>query len=384
MRLLQFPRHANRIEERFVKGHRVLLLRDGREAFPAMLSDIAGARRQILLEMYWFDSDATGRKFAAALSAAAQRGVEVAVKYDSFGSWEADEEIFDEMRAAGVKIVEFNPIKPWRYRFSFDRLSIRNHRKLLVVDATVGFTGGINICDKWAPEEEGGEGWRDDMVRIQGPAVAGLVDCFRRTWVREHGAPLAALGAAQSGRFGDQSVRVLGESFFRQRREIVRAYISNIVRAKKRIWISNSYFVPSSVISRALVRAAGRGVDVRVLLPGKSDIEIVRLASRAMYDKLMDGGVRIFEWTANVLHSKTAVIDGIWSTIGTFNLDYRSLRSNLEVNVSVFDEGFAGVLERSFLRDLENATEVDRYQFSFRPLSEKLAGSLLYRFRALL
>jgi cardiolipin synthase A/B len=384
MRLLQFPSYARSVEERFVKGHRVLLLRDAREAFPAMLDDIASARRQILLEMYWFDSDATGRKFAAALAAAAQRGVEVAVQYDSFGSWETDEDMFEEMRAAGVKVVEFNPIKPWRYKFSFDRLSIRNHRKLLAIDGAVGFTGGINICDKWAPEEEGGEGWRDDMVRIQGPAVAGLVDCFRRTWDREGGAPLATLGAEQSKRFGDQSVRVLGESFFRQRREIVRAYISNILRAKKRIWITNSYFVPSSLIMRALLRSARRGVDVRVLLPGKSDIEIVRLASRAMYQKLMDAGVRIFEWSGNVLHSKTAVIDGIWSTIGTFNLDYRSLRGNLEVNVSVYDEGFGGVLERSFSSDLEHATEIDPYLFQFRPLSEKLAGSVLYRFRSLL
>jgi cardiolipin synthase A/B len=381
MRLLQFPRA---VEERFVRGHRVLLLRDGREAFPAMLADIAAARRQVLLAMYWFDSDATGRRFATALSQAAERGVEVAVQYDSFGSWEADEDMFDEMRDAGVKVVEFNPIKPWRYQFSFDRLSIRNHRKLLVVDGSIGFTGGINLCDKWAPEEEGGEGWRDDMVRIEGPAAAGLADCFRRSWLREQGAPLATLGANESARLGDQSVRVLGQSFFRQRREIVRAYISNIHRARKRIWITNSYFVPNLVITRALVRAARRGVDVRVLLPGKSDIEIVRLASRAMYQKLMDAGVRIFEWTGNVLHSKTAVIDGIWSTIGTFNLDYRSLRSNLEVNVSVYDVGFGGVLEQSFMRDLESATEVDPHQFQLRALSERLAGSVLYRFRSLL
>lgn len=377
-------RRFRRVQERFVEGHRVQLLRDGREAFPAMLADIAGAQRQILLEMYWFDSDATGRRFAEALSGAAERGVEVAVMYDSLGSWEADEEMFDAMRARGVKVVEFNPLKPWRYRFRLDRLSIRDHRKILMIDGGVGYTGGLNISDKWAPEEEGGEGWRDDVVRVQGPATAGFVRCFHRTWDHEDGPPLALLSSAETAAAGEQAVRVLGEASFRQRREIVRAYISNIYRARERIWITNSYFVPNAVIMRALVRAARRGVDVRVLLPGKSDIEIVRIASRAIYERLMDAGVRVFEWNDNVLHAKTAVIDSVWSTIGTFNLDYRSVRTNLEVNVSVLDAGFGKLMERSFLRDLERSSEVDPDRFRFRSLSERLIESTLYGFRSLL
>jgi cardiolipin synthase A/B len=380
----RIPRRYLGIEERFVQGHRVTLLRDGREAFPAMLADIAAARRQILLEMYWFDSDATGRKFAAALSEAAKRGVEVAVIYDSLGSWEADRSMFDEMRSHGIRVVEFNPLNPWRRSIRLERLSIRDHRKILIVDGEIGFTGGINLADQWAPEEDGGHGWRDDTVRVQGPAVTGFIECFRRTWDAEDGPPLTFRSETESGSFGSQSVRVLGENYNKHRREIVRAYISNIYRAREKVWITNSYFVPSSVIIRALVRSARRGVDVRVLLPGRSDVEVVRLASRAMYDKLMDAGVRIFEWTANVLHAKTAVIDGRWSTIGTLNLDYRSLRGNLEVNVSVFDTGFGTVMEQSFLRDLDRSLEIDPHQFAFRPLAERALGAVLYPFRSLL
>lgn len=376
------PRYRG-IQECVVEGHRVMLLRDGREAFPTMLADVADARRQILLEMYWFDSDATGRKFARALMDAAARGVEVAVMYDSLGSWEADPAMFDELRAAGVKVVEYNPLNPWRYQVRWGRLSVRNHRKVLVVDGTVGFTGGLNIADHWSPREEGGKGWRDDVVRVQGPAVSGFITSFIRTWRREGGPRITNL-ATEAGRYGPQAVRVLGGSTFRQRREIVRAYVSNIYRARRRIWLTNSYFVPNAVITRGLVRAAQRGVDVRVLLPGKSDVEIVRLASRAMYEKLMDAGVRIYEWTENVLHSKTAVIDGRWSTIGSFNLDYRSIRTNLEVNVSVLDEGFAHLMEQSFSSDLEQSTEVDPQHFQHRSLAERAIESALYRFRSLL
>jgi cardiolipin synthase len=283
-----------------------------------------------------------------------------------------------------VRVVEFNPLNPWRRSVRMERLSIRDHRKILVVDGEIGFTGGINLANHWAPEEEGGAGWRDDMVRIQGPSVSGFVDCFERTWDDQDGPRLRFRSPPSAGSYGSQRVRVLGEAFLKHRREIARAYISNIYRASDKIWITNSYFVPSSVISRALIRAARRGVDVRVLLPGKSDVEVVRLASRAMYDKLMDAGVRIFEWTANVLHAKTAVIDGRWSTIGTLNLDYRSIRGNLEVNASVLDEGFGALLERSFLRDLDSSVEIDRDRFALRPLSERALGAVLYPFRSLL
>ncbi|HET9953745.1 MAG TPA: phospholipase D-like domain-containing protein, partial [Polyangiaceae bacterium] len=160
-----------------------------------------------------------------------------------------------------------------------------------------------------------------------------------------------------------------------------RAYLSRMYRAHKRIWLTNSYFIPDRNVVRALVRAARRGVDVRVLLPDKSDVRIADYASRAVWGKLLRNGVRIFTWTRSVLHSKTAVIDGTWSTIGTFNLDHLSLRVNLEVNVSVLDEGFASEVEGVFIADLQRAREVDPKQFRFRPLAERCIELLAYRLR---
>lgn len=380
------PRRLRRVQERFVEGNRVTLLRDAVEAFPAMLDAIRAARRQVLLEMYWFDSDRTGRMFAEALAEASSRGIEVAVIYDSLGSWEADPGMFDDLKKAGVQIIEFNPMMPWKKRFRLARLSLRDHRKILVVDGEKGFTGGCNLADVWLPEEEEGQAWRDDMICVQGPAVAGLTGLFRRTWEREGGAPLHAVpgGDGPLSAIGDQRVHVLGENYVLRRREITSAYLLNIYRARSRVWITNSYFVPDGTVTRALKRAARRGVDVRVILPAFSDVEIVRHASRAMWGGLMRSGVRLFEFHRSILHSKSAVIDGTWSTIGSFNMDYRSLRANLEVNVAVQDEGFGAVMEGSFRRDLEHCREVDAHEFKFRPLGQRLLEVILYRFRKFL
>jgi cardiolipin synthase len=385
MQLEHVPRRYRRVSERFVEGNSVELLENASQAFPAMLEALQSARHQILFEMYWFDSDRTGRRFAAELIRAAARGVEVALLYDSLGSWEADPDMFDEMEAAGVKLVEFNPLAPWKTRFRLARLTLRDHRKIVVVDGEVGFTGGINLADHWLPEAEGGDGWRDDMIRVEGPAVAGLMECFRRTWSRERGAALGHLhGATAPGERGRQRVRVLGENDRPHRHEIVNAYLFNIYRAKRRVWIKNSYFLPDLAVVRALKRAARRGVDVRVVLPAFSDVEIVRHAGRAMWSSLLRHGVRLYEWHKSILHSKTAVIDGVWSTIGTLNLDYRSMRNNIEVNVSVLDESFGAVMDKSFLADLSECREVDAHEFFFRPLGHRLLELILFAFRRLL
>jgi cardiolipin synthase A/B len=380
----RIPRRLRAVEERFVAGHRVALLRDGARAFPAMLDAIRDARRQVLLEMYWFDSDEIGRRFAQALIDARSRGVEVAVIYDSLGSWEADPEMFEEMERAGVAVLEYNPLAPWKKRFRMGRLTRRDHRKILVVDARIGFTGGINLADVWKPESEGGANWRDDIISIEGHCVGGLIECFHHTWRAEGGPRLKPLAAQPCETNGKLAVRVLGENFRRHRREIAVAYLYNIYRAQRRIWLSNSYFVPDPRVFRALTDAARRGVDVRVILPGESDVPIVRYASRAMWSGLMRRGVRIFEWIPSILHSKSAVVDGRWSTVGTFNLDYLSLRNNLEVNVAVLDESFGELMEESFRNDLEQCREVDPHEFIFRPLGDRLLEFVLYRFRKLL
>ena len=382
-------------EERFVAGNRLRLLQDGREAFPAMLAAVDRAQTQVLLEMYWFDSNRIGRRFAAALIAAVQRGVEVAVIYDSVGSLGADPTMFVDLASAGVHVLEFNPVAPWKKRFRLSRLTRRDHRKILVVDGVVGFTGGINIGDQWLPEEEEGGDWRDDMAEIEGPAASGLVQCFLATWRRLGGLPLRAgtrFGPVEAERSRasepasktGQKVRVISEHGYRNWHAISRAYLARIYGAERRIWISNAYFVPDRSVMRAIIRAARRGVDVRILLPGESDVKIADWASRAVWSKLMRRGVRIFLWTRGILHLKTAVIDGRWSTIGTFNLDHLSLRSNLEVNVSVLDEGFGETMEAAFVRDLSRAIEVDRRAFGFRPLGQRILEQCAYRVRTLL
>ncbi|RYZ05350.1 MAG: cardiolipin synthase B [Myxococcales bacterium] len=383
------PLRFRKVHGRFVPGNAVRFLRDGREAFPPMLEAIAQARRQVLLEMYWFGSDAVGRRFTEELLRARQRGVEVAVIYDSVGSIGADQAMFTELQAAGAHVLEYNPVAPWRrkVRVSFSRLSRRDHRKILVVDGNVGFTGGINLASQWAPLEEGGEGWRDDMMRIEGRAVNGLSHCFHRAW-RRHSLPrLLHLHAAQPVAASGERllpVRILGERYFRHRHEIARDYVSRVYAAKKSVYIANSYFVPDGTVRRALMRAASRGVDVRVIVPAHSDVEAVKYAGRAQYQRLLEAGVRIYEWQEGMFHAKTAAIDSQWCTTGTFNFDYMSLRNNLEVNASVLDEELATEVVASFREDLKSSHEVELKNVVARSLSDRLIENTFYRLRKFL
>ncbi len=364
------------------------LLRDGRETFPSMLRAIEGARSQILFEMYWFGGK-VGERFVEALVEAKRRGVEVAMIYDAVGSLETPASMFKPLLQVDIPLVEYHPLLPWKQSFQFDRISSRDHRKLLVVDERIGFTGGINIADEWVPIDEGGGGWRDDCIRVEGPATEHLAARFHRVWEAQGGAPIEGAPSADEApppsRAGDQSVRVLGEAYRRHRLEIVKAYIAHIWNAKERVWVRNSYFVPDFSVSRALRHAARRGVDVRVILPGKIDIEVVRYASRAIWGSLMRAGVRIYEWEGDqILHAKSAVIDSEWSTVGTFNLDHRSVFTNLEINVAVRDEAFGRVMNRSFEQDFALSTEVDPREFRFRGWGERFLELFTYQFRRLM
>ncbi|MEM9729985.1 MAG: phospholipase D-like domain-containing protein [Myxococcota bacterium] len=364
------------------------LLRDGEQAFPAMLEAIRAATREVLLEMYWFGSDKIGRRFAEVLSERAEAGVRVRVIYDAVGSLQSDSRMFAKMRAAGCEVEQHNPIAPWRARFRIGVINNRDHRKLLVVDRRVGFTGGVNLGDPWAPLRDGGEGWRDDTIRIEGPAVEQMRAIFMHSWrhIVDPGlesAPSVAPPPSAPMPSGS-GVRVLANHFYRERRAIRRAYLRRIARAERTVYITNSYFIPDARIRRVLRQAAQRGVDVRVMIPGKSDSFAARHAARSLYGRLLRSGIRLYEWHRSVLHAKTAIVDGAWCTVGTYNLDYRSWRFNLEVVAAVEDATVAGAMERQFQDDLADAKEVSHAAWKRRPWLVRMLDRFFYSFRKML
>jgi len=374
--------------ETLVSGNRVTLLHDGAQAFPAMLEAIESAEREILLEMYWFGSDQVGRQFAEALSSRAEAGLRVRVIYDAVGSIQSDGRMFARMRDAGCEVEQYNPIAPWRARFRIGVVNNRDHRKLLIVDRRVGFTGGVNLGDEWAPESAGGEGWRDDTIRIEGPAVEQMRNIFIHGWRRivepALGAKPSTPPVVEIPEEKGSRVRVLANHYFGERRAIRRAYLSRIANAKRSVCITNSYFIPDARTRRVLGQAAKRGVDVRVMIPGKSDSVPARCAGRRLYGRLLQAGIKLFEWQRSILHSKTAIIDGEWCTVGTYNLDYRSWRFNLEVVAAIEDAAVAGAMEQRFNEDLQQAERISYEQWRRRPLFVRVLDRFFYLFRKML
>jgi cardiolipin synthase len=352
-----------------------------------MLEEIARAEHEILVEMYIFADDATGRRFAEALAARARAGTEVRILYDAIGSLETSTSFWDELREAGCHVLEHNPVAFWRRRFRLDVLNRRDHRKILVVDRRVAFTGGMNFADPWAPTNEGGQGWRDDAVRVEGPAAEAMREVFVRSWLHAAHIGPASLPPPRcevAPPVGDAQVFVLANHGLGVARAIRGEYLRRILRARRSIFITNSYFLPDAAIRRSLARRARGGVDVRVIVPGVSDVPAVRHASRALYESMMRDGVRIFERQGPVLHAKSAVVDGVWSTVGSYNLDYRSYRLNLEVVVGIEDARFGAVMERAFEDDLAESLEVDLQTFRRRPYLGRFLEQFFHLFRKLL
>lgn len=338
--------------------NRVSVLKDGLQAYPAMLNAIAGAKRTIALETYILRDDTMGLRFLHALVERAEAGVEVLLMYDYWGS-SLSEESVAKLREAGVKTLVFHPLR-WtgslgRFLVHFSR---RNHRKALVVDGDVGFTGGLNVSDDYAAVEDGGKGWRDTHVRIVGPAAAELEQLFLKTW-RTHRGP-----AFDGARFerpkcaGSWRIRVLGSDFSQQRKDIRRAYLEAFERSARTLFLTHAYFVPPSRVVKAMVRAAKRGVRVAVILGAATDVKLALYAARGLYRKLLKAGVEVYEWNGRVLHAKTAVVDGRWCTIGSSNLDPMSLRHNLEVNAVFEDAELGQALERMFAADLTHCERI--------------------------
>jgi len=360
-------------------GNRLKLLADGDSCFREIIATIRKAKKSINLETYIFNSDALGWKIAELLMEKSRVGVEVNCIYDAIGCIGTSPRLFSALREAGVEVLEYNPFFPWRRYWN---LSSRDHRKIIVVDGEIAFIGGINIGDDYAGRHFDGGNWRDTHLKVQGPAVRDIQFFFLENWYRQGGAII------DNGRHfphikeaGKKLLMVISDKARRKVRPIRESYISAIENAHHSIYITNAYFIPDGRIYRALIRAARRGVDVRIMLPEKSDVPIVQLASRYLYKRYLKSGVRVYEYTRSVLHAKTAVIDGIWSTVGSSNIDRRSFRKNLEINAIILDQEFGEIMERQFDEDLRHCVEKRLDEWQRRSAMLFALEWIMYRFR---
>ena len=358
----------------------VEVLRDGEQTYPAMLAALAAARRTICFETYILAADATGDRFKAVLIERARAGVAVRVLYDAVGSFGLPGGWVDELRAAGVHAIDWNPIAPWRRRF---RLSHRDHRKIIVIDDAVAFTGGLNIANNYASVADGGAGWHDVHCRVGGAIVGDLARMFRRTWVRAGGANYRSVPEV-ADQPGGCFVRLLDNTRRRQRSTVRRAYLHVIRSARDAVLIENAYFLPDRGLRAALARAVRRGVDVRVIVPGRSDVRLIEWASLYVHRRLVRRGVKILRWRGVMVHAKTAVVDATWSTIGSYNFDAMSRFNNLEVTVEILDHGVGSALATSFARDVANCEPYDDAGWLRLPWYTKALAWICYRLRRFL
>ncbi|MGH8014396.1 MAG: phospholipase D-like domain-containing protein [Candidatus Binataceae bacterium] len=367
-----------------ILGNKVTLLENGPATFKAMLDAINNAKHNINFETYIFSDDSIGQRFADALIAALGRGVIVNVIYDSAGSFFTADAFFERLRSAGMRVVAFNPLSPISRQILLLKRGWspehRDHRKLLVVDGKVAFTGGINISNVYCKGICAGpltpgkvlDYWRDTDVAIRGPAVASLQHLFFGSWRSQTPAPLPASDYFPPlFREGDDIARVIG-SVPEQSSVLYVTLMSAINNAETNIYITDAYFAPNHKMIKALERAARRGVDVRLLLPGRSDHPTVSAASRSHYASLMNAGVKIYQWRGDMLHEKTATIDRVWSTVGTSNLDWWSLARDNELNVVVLSYAFASEMNVMYANDLENSVRIDPEKWRDRPWHERI------------
>jgi cardiolipin synthase len=366
--------------DEFVPGNALSLYLRGEDLYPAMAEAIDRARRTVHLETYIFGSDLTGRTFAELLARKARQGVRTRLIYDSVGSLDFDPALGTLMRNAGVQLLEYHPVAPWRPHWAWNR---RDHRKLLVCDGEVAFVGGMNVSDENAPAELGGGDWRDAHVRAEGPAAFELDRLFREVWFKETGRWFESSGDPER-RPGPSRVKVAANQELLRRFVIRQGYARALRAARAEILIANAYFIPDRTIRRELARAAARGVDVRVLVPGRSDIPSVWHAMRAKYASLLARGVRIYEWQGAMMHAKAVAVDRQWCSVGTYNLDRRSLRHNLEVNLNILDREFSARLARAFETALSGSREISAAEWSRRPWLDRLRERFFSSFESFL
>lgn len=379
-RIVRTPRFVRffrrNIEASVSHGNGVQLFSQGGEFLAAMLQALMEAERLLTLEFYIIRDDCTGCAFAEALLAAAGRGVEVLLLYDYVGCFDTPASYFKRLERGGVKCLPFNP-PPFRNGFAwFDK---RNHRKVAVIDGKTAFIGGLNIGDEYAGYGESPERWRDMGVRIDGPAAAELRKLFLESWLSEGGKDEDANRREESlpAEDGDGAEVMIVSGGPHHNRSFIRgAFRMAIAGASEDVKILNPYFLPGPRVLRSLLRAAGRGVRVQLVLPAKSDVPLVSLISRSYYALLLRGGIEIFERQGTVLHAKVMLIDDYWAVIGSANLDQRSFHRNYEVNVIVDSREFGGQVAGMFAGDLAMSRRIVLAEHERRGLLVRLMERL--------
>ncbi len=413
-----FDRHLALISEvagsPLVIGNKVDLLIDGPSTYAAMLSAIDNAKDHINMETFIFEDDEVGTEFATRLMAKQRSGVQVNLVYDSVGSIGTPKEFFAMLKESGINVLEFNPINPANVRDDWT-LNERDHRKLLVIDGKVAFVGGINISSVYSSGSFGGSKgssqgsfkskskkkpakadadaviktdgnkaepkksaidgipWRDTHLKVAGPVVGEFQKLFIATWEAQKGEALAPKEyfPALSNQ-GNEVVRAIGSSPDEAYSQIYATLISAINSAETQIYLTNAYFVPDPQLLASLKDAVRRGVAVKLLLPAKTDSNLVFYASRSYYDELLSAGVQIYEHKEAILHAKTALIDGVWSTIGSTNLDWRSFVNNQEINAVMLGQDFGDQMQRMFYDDLADSNHITLKEWRSRSITARI------------
>jgi cardiolipin synthase A/B len=364
------------------RGNRSEILINGDRIFPSMLGAIASARHTVDLLTYIYWRGEMGDRFGDAICERAEAGVSCRVLLDAVGSVKMDPALIKRMKDCGARVYRFRPPKPYAIR----RGNNRTHRKLLVVDGSVGFTGGVGIADEWTGDAQDPDHWRDTHVRVEGPVVRGLQGAFAENWLEATGEvlageddlppldpipgePAAMMAVRSSAGVGDTNVETL--------------FFLTIASARRTIDLTSAYFAPRPAFLHALADASRSGVAVRLLVPGELiDKDLVRHTARSVYGELLEAGVRVFEYRPTMLHAKSLVVDGVWSTIGSANFDNRSFQLNDEAVLGVQDGGFAATLTEAFENDLARSDEITLEAWRRRPLHERpleATGRLLRR-----
>jgi cardiolipin synthase len=381
-------------ESPLTKGNKVTLLADGQATYAAMFKAIQNAKDHINLESYIIEADETGRKFADLLLRKQVEGVQVNVIYDSVGSMNTPASFFQRLRDGGIQVVGFNPINPLGAGEK-SGLTHRDHRKILIADGKVAIIGGINISKVYSSSplkrKQGKKApihWRDTDIQIEGPAVAEFQKLFLDTWLKQKGpklsernyspdmAPPAGKAQEKTSNLlkekGNALVRVVGSTPGQTNRIPFIVYVSAIAFAEYSIHMTNSYFIPDDQIVTALTDAAERGVDVKIILPGTTDSQLALYAQRYYYSRLLKSGVKLYEHSTSLLHAKTAVVDKVWSTVGSTNMDFLSLLNNDEVNAVILSHEFAVEMEKMFVRDLADSRQIQWDEWKKRPLLPRI------------